>query len=127
MQSKNGVFDEAPVSLMTEQSVNTLAAIAGQATLDARRFRQNIVIASAGSGFPENDWVGHVIAIGEVRLHIALRDVRCAMINLDPDNAAADPRILKALSGANAACLGVYAYVEQPGTIRVGDAVRRVR
>ena len=51
------------------------------------------------------------------------RDVRCAMINLDPDTGSADKRVLKTVVRLNRNNAGVYATVVQTGTIRVGDPV----
>jgi len=39
---------------------------------------------------------------------------------------AQDPAILSAITKLNDLCLGVYATVEQPGTIHVGDKLTMV-
>ena len=46
------------------------------------------------------------------------------MINLDPDTAAQDGRVLKTVVRLNNNNAGVYGTVIQTGTIRVGDPVR---
>jgi hypothetical protein len=55
--------------------------------------------------------------------HVILRDVRCMMINLDPDTAAQDAQVLKTVVRLNQNHAGVYASVIRTGTIRVGDRV----
>jgi len=51
-------------------------------------------------------------------------DLRCVMINLDPDSAAKDARVMKTVVRLNQNNAGVYATVVRTGTIRVGDRVR---
>jgi len=45
------------------------------------------------------------------------------MINLDPETASQDARIMKAVVGLNGNNAGVYATVVRRGTVRVGDPV----
>ena len=48
------------------------------------------------------------------------------MINLDPDTATQDKRVLKTVVRLNKNNAGVYGTVVQTGTIRVGDPVSLV-
>ncbi len=79
------------------------------------------------SGWPawhEFDLVGQTLAIGDVRLKVVKRIVRCAAINVDPETAARDlniPRTLMRRFG-HADC-GVYAEVIAGGSIGIGDAI----
>lgn len=54
---------------------------------------------------------------------VTTRDVRCMMINLDPDTGKQDGRVLKTVVRLNANNAGVYGTVVRPGTIHVGQAV----
>ena len=54
---------------------------------------------------------------------VCLRDVRCVMMNLDPDTAVSDGRLLKAAVRINENCAGVYATTIRTGPVRVGDAL----
>jgi MOSC domain-containing protein YiiM len=45
------------------------------------------------------------------------------MINLDPDTAKQDPRVLKTVVNLNNNNAGVYGTIVQTGTIRVGQPV----
>ena len=123
----NGIFDDAPVSVITTRTVDAIGDHAGMGKLDARRFRPNIVIDGAAAPFSEKEWIGRTLRIGEesrgVTLSIYINDVRCAMVNLDPDTAVSDPRVLKATVKANDNCAGVYCSVLRAGTIEVGDVV----
>src|SRR5438552_3568421 len=55
---------------------------------------------------------------------VTMRDERCAMVNIDPETAARDARVMKTVVRLNDNDAGVYATVVRTGTIRVGDRVR---
>src|SRR5262249_49222110 len=121
-------FDAGPLHLLTTASLRTLggalAASAAQA-LAGRRFRPNMLVETEAGDFPEDTWQGHDLAVGaDVRLRVAGRTERCVMVGLAQDALPYDPRILKAVARVNAVCLGVYAEVLTPGTIRIGDSIR---
>jgi MOSC domain-containing protein len=56
-------------------------------------------------------------------LHITMCDERCMMINLDPETAAQDARVLKTVVRLNQNNAGVYATAVRRGRINVGDRV----
>ncbi len=70
------------------------------------------------------DLLDRVIAIGEVRLKVVKRIVRCAAINVDPDTAERDLAIPQALQRrlGHGDC-GIYAEVIAGGSIAVGDTI----
>ena len=127
MKIKHGIFDEASVSVI---SLATIAGIGGEAgmDLDRRRFRANIVLATHDrKPFLEDGWVGGTLVFGNTEprpaVSVTARDVRCMMVNLDPDTAAQDARVLKTVVRLNNNNAGVYGTVVRAGTIRVGDPV----
>jgi uncharacterized protein YcbX len=127
MQLDNGIFDDAPLSIITTSAI---AAVTGEAGVDAdvRRFRPNLLIETPGtSPFPEDAWVGLTLRIGEGEeapaVSVCTRDIRCSMINIHPDTAATDARLLKAAVRMNENCAGVYATIIKTGSVRVGDAL----
>ena len=128
MYLKHGVFDEGALSLI---SVTTIAGIGrepGGLVLDRRRFRANLVIETQREEhFLENDWVGATLIFGETdprpAVSVTMRDRRCMMVNLDPETAEHDARVMKSIVRLNANDAGVYATVVRTGTIRVGDQV----
>jgi uncharacterized protein YcbX len=127
MQLKHGIFDEAPVSLISLATMHGIADASGKPA-DIRRFRPNIVIDTGQSDpFTEDQWVGKTIVFGDGRdgpaIHITLRDERCVMINLNPDTAQSDSMVLKTAVRLNQNCAGVYATVLQTGTLAVGQPV----
>jgi uncharacterized protein YcbX len=125
VQIDNGIFDDAPMSVISRATSAAIAADAGTAD-DVRRFRPNVVVeTTGGAAFEEDQWLGRPLQIGEEgpQLMAALHDVRCMMINLDPDTAALDPRMLKSAVRLNENRAGVYATIMRTGRINVGDAV----
>ena len=120
-------FDLAPIHILTTATLDRLRDLYPQGRFEARRFRPNIVIEAAAwsTGFVENDWVGHTLAIGdEVRLSVTAPCPRCVMTTLPQSDLPGDLGILRTAVRYNKAHVGVYATVLQAGTIRRGDAVR---
>ncbi|MDX6569230.1 MAG: uncharacterized protein QOH15_1808 [Gaiellales bacterium] len=118
-----GVFDTMPLSLITTQTIANLGAWV-EPTLTPERFRPNLLVEATGSeAFPEDGWVGTVIRIGEMRMRIDQRDVRCVMINIDPDTDEKDPDVLRTVARERDTYLGVYGATVTPGRVAVGDAV----
>lgn len=123
MKQDRGVFDAAPVSLLTAQSVESLSAHVGK-SLDVRRFRPTLVVEAIGGGpFPEDAWVGAVLRIGPATMRVDRRDARCAVVNVDPESGQADPAALRAVAQRRESCLGVYGATVHPGRVSVGDPV----
>jgi uncharacterized protein YcbX len=127
MKLNHGIFDEGAVSVI---SLGTIAAIGGEAGLhlDRRRFRANIVVETErGEAFLEDGWVGRTLVFGdrnpEPAVSVTMRDERCVMINLDPETAEQDPRVMKTVVRLNDNNAGVYATVVRTGTIHIGDRV----
>jgi hypothetical protein len=130
MRLKHGTFDEAAVSLI---SLATVAGIGREAgvDLDRRRFRANVVLDTEGrEPFLEDAWVGRMLAFGDrdprPMVSVTTRDVRCMMINLDPETGRQDPRAMKTVVRLNENNAGVYGTVVRCGTIRVGHPVHLV-
>ncbi len=119
-------FDLGLVHVLTTATLDRLRELHPQGRYEVRRFRPNIVVASAGSaGFVENEWVDRTLAIGkEVRLRVTGPCPRCVMTTLPQGDLPKDPGILRTAAQHNDANVGVYASVEQDGAIRRGDSVR---
>lgn len=118
-----GVFDSLPLSLITTQSVASLAALVG-AELDVRRFRPNLLIEAAdGDAFPEDRWVGAVLHIGGAQVRVDASDRRCVVVNVDPVTAQRDQAALGAIAHERQGRLGVYGSIVQPGRIAIDDPV----
>ena len=110
------------VSIINLASVRAIEGIVHQ-EVHPLRFRANLYV----NGWPawhEFDLLDQTLAIGDARLKVVKRIVRCAAVNVDPESAARDldiPHTLMRRFG-HADC-GVYAEVIAGGTIGVGDAI----
>jgi uncharacterized protein YcbX len=127
MKLKHGIFDDATVSVINLTTITAIGAELEQ-KLDTRRFRANVVIESDSLGpFSEDEWVGGALIFGDHEsgpmVNITLRDVRCVMINFDPDTAESDALVMKTVVRLNQNCAGAYGTVVRTGQISVGDSV----
>lgn len=121
--------DAYPLHLMSRNALDWLRGRTGL-DIDVRRFRPNLLIdiQDRGDEPAEDDWVDWRLAIGEVRLRIDSRTVRCGM----PSRAqpqfglAAQPTLTRSLVDHCQRQLGVNVIVEQPGLIRAGDPILRI-
>jgi uncharacterized protein len=119
-------FDLAVVHLLTTATIERLRALYPEGRFEVRRFRPNIVVATAPDehGFVENDWIDQTLAIGdEVRLRITGACPRCVMTTLPQGDLPKDAGILRTAAQNNQANVGVYAAVVKGGTIRRDDDV----
>jgi hypothetical protein len=121
----NRFFDLGSLHLLTTATLAELSAHSPGTRFDPRRFRPNFIVDTDGaSGFVENDWPGKIIAIGdEVRIKVMMPTIRCVVTTRAQDDLPAEPLVLKTAAAHNQANVGVYAAVEQGGTVRRGDAV----
>jgi uncharacterized protein YcbX len=127
MQLKHGIFDEASISVIAFDTVHEIGRLAGL-TLDVRRFRPNVVVRLLRPvPFQEDEWLGRALSFGEGEdaptIAVTMRDVRCSMVNLDPDSASPAPEVLKAVVRANQNNAGIYGAVTRIGRLAVGQTI----
>ena len=123
-----GAGMNAPVTLVSEASLARLASEAGCDSIDARRFRMLFQLEGC-EAHEEDTGEGRTFAAGSAVLRVGRPVDRCAVTTRDPDTGERDLdtlRLLKDYRGQResdgAVLFGVYAYVERPGVVRVGDA-----
>lgn len=131
-------FDVAPLHLLSLETLSRLQALYPRGQWDVRRFRPNIVVAARDSlhTFPEQGWLGHLLTVGN---NVLLRAIdpapHCVVTALPQSDLAADFGILRTLAehtnsmtttlvpdAVFRAVAGIYAQVEQSGTIVYGDS-----
>jgi uncharacterized protein len=102
-------FDAASIHILASGTLSHLRILTGgDAQVDPRRFRPNIVIETEAGleGFLEDDWLEGTIEVGEpVRIMQLRPTLRCVMTQ------------------HHQAEVGVWAAIGAPGTVRVGDPV----
>jgi MOSC domain-containing protein len=123
--------DEAPVTILSEESVAKLGRGAGTAAPDIRRFRMLVNIAGVGA-YEEETWSSQKVRVGSALLRMAGQVPRCIATTRNPETGTKDLKTLRLIAdsrgpqandfgtGLN---LGAYAYVIEPGVIRLGDRV----
>jgi uncharacterized protein YcbX len=119
-------FDAAVVHLLTTATLESLHSLAPDSRFEIPRFRPNIVVAltEGAKGFPENDWAGRTVRIGDdVRLSISEPCPRCVMTTVSQGDLPKDPDVLRTVVQRNAGNVGVLASVLRGGRIRRGDPV----
>ena len=134
-------FDFFDLHLLSTRSLERFAGLVPEATVEARRFRPNLVVElespragetpgtsapAPAAGWPELEWVGRVLAIGDLRFELTMPMMRCGMTTQAQPGLGREPRIMRALVRACGMNLGVGATVVRAGSVRVGDAVRVV-
>lgn len=119
-------FDDGPVHLVTTASLATVAKAHGH-PVSWRHTRANLLLDVEGGGFPEHEWVGRRLRVGhDVVLHVRDLMPRCVMVDAAQTDVAAAPGLLKRITDVSDGALGVWADVEQVGTVRVGAEVAPV-
>lgn len=125
-----GGQDSHAVSVLSTASIAEVARHGGRDGLDPRRFRPTLLIEGCDA-HAEDAWVGRIVRAGDALLRVVRPDPRCAMTTLDPDSGERDADTLRWLAEYRPrvdgeVCCGVYADVERPGRVRIGDAVEPV-
>ncbi|MFE1771081.1 MOSC domain-containing protein [Streptomyces sp. NPDC059008] len=128
-------FDFAPVHLMSTSTLRQVAVLSPRGTVEAERYRPNIVIKTDGVGFTDRAWVGRELSIGDrLTLRVVASTPRCAVPTLAHGALPQDKAALRTLAEHHRIiampgrrpepCAGVYAQVIRPGHIELGDVVR---
>lgn len=134
--SPGGTFvDFAPLHLLSTSTLARIAELSPRGTVELHRYRPNLVIRTAASGFTENDWAGRELRVGsDLAVRVMARTPRCAIPTLEHGDLPRDVDALRVPAAHNRIspmedlgpqpCVGVYAQVLRPGRIQVGDVVR---
>jgi uncharacterized protein len=126
MHLKNGIFDEANISVIASDTVREIGRQAGR-TLDVRQFRPNVVVRLLRPApFQEDHWIGSELSFGGGHgptISVTMRDLRCSMVNLHPDSAGSAPEVMKAIVRANQNHAGIYGAVTRTGQLAIGQPV----
>ena len=119
--------DAAPLHLLTTSSLRWLAERLPSSHVDRRRFRPNVLLdGGSGADLLEDPWVGSRFALGSAVIRVRARTNRCVMTTNAQSELPKDAAILRAVTELNDTFLGVFADVEQPGTVSVGDRLVRL-
>jgi uncharacterized protein YcbX len=119
-------YAKAPIHLLTAASMARLKALHPRGVPDPRRFRPNIVVdmEPVEGSFPETEWIGRKLAIGDLVLTVTEPCRRCGFTIIAQDGFDEDPDILRNLVRHNAHNFGVYCTVDRPSAVKLGDTLR---
>lgn len=121
-------FDAYEIHALTTASLAAIARLSPGSTVDARRFRPNLLIQSADgiTGLPEHDWSGCELRIGTVRLRAVCPMTRCAMVTWEQGDLPKAPALMRALVRETNYNLGSALSVLSPGEVSLGDPVELI-
>jgi len=123
IKQARGVFDTFPLSLITTQTVESLAKSL-KSDITPERFRPNFLVKTLkNEPYPEDKWVGKTLLIGNMRMRIDKRDGRCAVITIDPITSEKNSEVLKQVYKNREGCLGIYGSTVTPGKVSIYDEV----
>jgi MOSC domain-containing protein len=121
--------DEMPLTLVSNASIRALAAGGGLGgDLDSRRFRMNLELDGC-EPYEEDTWDGRRVRIGGAVVRVDGQNPRCVVTTQDPVTGLKDWDTLKEIadqrgrSSEGGLPFGMYAVVEEPGPVSVGDPV----
>ena len=118
------LHDLFPLHVLTDASLAAVGAARPELDWDVRRYRPNVVLrcAPGATGYAEDAWVGHDVAVGTATVHVPMATVRCAVpLRAQPGGVERDVELYRALDELHANHLGAYVEVHAPGRIAVGD------
>lgn len=128
LQSDGHSFSDVAAKVVSIINAASVAAVenAVGSPVDPLRFRGNLLV----EGWPawhEFDLLDRTLAIGDVRLKVVKRIVRCAAPNVEPRTGIRDMEIPKTLMQAfgHMDC-GIYAQVICGGTVTAGDTIEQL-
>ncbi|RUU06561.1 MOSC domain-containing protein [Mesorhizobium sp. USDA-HM6] len=119
-------YRKAPIHLLTTASLAQLKALHPEGAADPRRFRPNIVVDMdpVEGSFPETEWIGRKLAVGDLLLTVSEPCRRCGFTIIAQDGFDNDPGILRNLVRYNAHNIGVYCTVDSPARVEIGAPMR---
>jgi len=108
--------------VIASDTVREITRLAG-VSQDVRRFRPNVLVLRSGP-FQEDEWLGNMFSFGDgddaPAIAATVRDVRCSMVNIDPDSGRPTPEVMKAVVRANNNAR-IYGTVTRIGQLAVGQ------
>ena len=115
--------DAYPLHVLTTASLRAGAAAFPSGTWDVRRFRPNLVVEVDGEGWVEDQWCGRTLRVGEARLMVTEACARCTMVTRAQPGLDSDVDMYRTVARHHAGTFGVWASVDTPGLIQVGDVL----
>jgi uncharacterized protein len=127
-----GFVDEAPVHLLSRDSLAAAGRWYPDGDWDLRRFRPNIVLTSAAAAPDDATSVagrsckgaaGDELQVGKAVVGVTGPCKRCVMVTQPQRGLPTDREVLRSIISQSGAVFGIYASVRRPGAVLRGDPV----
>ncbi|MFC8430194.1 MOSC domain-containing protein [Streptomyces sp. NPDC057253] len=119
---------DTALHILTATTLHSLASALPDSAVDVSRFRPNLVLDNVPgdhpTAHPEHGWIGRRMVIGTLRLRFTKGCDRCVVITKETPTVPHDRAVLRWVARELGNTLGVYAAVEEPGEVRIGDTAR---
>ena len=113
-------FDDGPVHVVTTSALAAVTEAHGSA-VDVRHFRPNVVLDTGPDpGFPEDQWLGRRLTLGDVELEVVAPMPRCVMVTMPQVGVAGEKDLLHTVTDTHDTDFGVLAEVRRPGRLTLG-------
>ncbi len=122
--SEKGMQDARPLSLFSLDTLADLTSEAGVA-IDHRQFRANFYVRWPDKpAYFEDELVGRRLKMGDtLEVMVVKKDPRCVIINMNPDTAEVQPKVLLTVAKGHKGCIGVYLAVFREGLVKNGAEI----
>lgn len=118
-------FDSrSTLHLLSDASLRAAAANHPAGDWDPRRFRANVFVRVDDDGFPEEEWVGSRLRIGDLESEVRKAAARCVLTTQAQPGLGRDVEIFRSLARNRGGNLGVYLDPRTEGHVAEGDAVQ---
>lgn len=126
LTAENHSFSDVPDKCISILNLNSIRKFEQDTalTIDPIRFRANLHIDGDLPAFDELNLINKTLTIGDVKLKVFSKIVRCPAVDVNPTTAERDTDLNKLLKQHyDHRHMGIYAMVEQGGTITKADKV----
>lgn len=119
------LFDAFELHVLTTASMAALARRSGDASLDVRRFRPNLLVepAEPSDEPPELAWLGRTLRVGTAVVQVMRPMQRCVMVTHAQADLPLARSLMRTLVREFDQNLGAGVRVVEPGEVREGDTV----
>lgn len=119
----DGFVDCAPLQLLTTATLDELARLLPDSSVDVARFRPNFLLKTDSAGFVENEWVNKTLVIDSLQCHVYDDTRRCIMVALDQGRLPKDMKVIRTILKNNEGRAGIALRSQASGTVRNGATV----
>ena len=115
-------YKASPCHLLTSATLKALSDLYPQGRFVPARFRPNLLLDCGDRvGFIEQDWMQRSLNVGAVSMTATEHCLRCALTTRPQGDLPKDAGILHTAQHFNENRVGIYADIDAPAVVRIGD------